>query len=749
MAGAGMALLLAVVLVTHKFQAFPSYKVGDIAEADIRSSQELWLEDLASTQAKREQVMTSVPAVFDSDASLLAEVESDIQQTFARGREILQQYEKRERTKLPSRLDYRKNGTLWREVKGALGDTPRERVLQIFFQEAFSDVLRDKLLNLYREAVQVGVVQSRDSLLRNQQGSIRLHNLKTGEETTQVDIYLIRDVSQARSVLRQHQLEFSELNAADRREVVSYLEEKILPSVVYNMAETDRRRQEAARRVEVVQQHIKPGRVIVRQGDEITPPILNIIGAISERNQPKEVVSRYIGIFLLISMLSYAVWRYFNRFQNRHRKIRNHFVLFSLVLFLSLIVSRLLLGLSDLMSENLAVLALKDSTNIYYSIPFAFGCILITLLVDTNIAILFLVLNSALIGIYTGSIHLTGYVILGGFAAIYAVKQYRDRTAILKAGLIIGVVNIIAATAIDQLIPSATDMNVLMVKVTGGFVGGILAAMFASLLLPVLERLFNITTDIRLLELSNLDSPILRRMAVEAPGTYHHSIIMGTLAETAAEAIGANALLVRVASYYHDIGKIAKPQYFVENQVYVQNKHESLSPHMSCLVIASHVKEGLELADQLGLPNRIRDMIPQHHGNRVMTYFYQKAKSDPRNQDQEIKEEDFRYPGPKPQTKEAALLMIADAVEAASRTLTDPTPAQIQGMVKRLIDNIIADGQFDECDISLKELDLISKSLLKVICGMFHHRIDYPGYDFSKTDSEAATASAAAHSSIQ
>jgi membrane-associated HD superfamily phosphohydrolase len=194
---------------------------------------------------------------------------------------------------------------------------------------------------------------------------------------------------------------------------------------------------------------------------------------------------------------------------------------------------------------------------------------------------------------------------------------------------------------------------------------------------------------------------------------------------------------------------LAKPQYFVENQIYMQNKHESLSPHMSALIIASHVKEGLDMAAQLRLPSRIRDMIPQHHGTRVMTYFYQKAKSDPRIQDQEIQEADFRYAGPKPQSKEAAILMIADAVEAASRTLTDPTPAQIQGMVKRLISTIIADEQLDECDITLKDLDLIAHGFLKVLCGMFHHRIEYPGYDFNKTEPEPDAEEVPAHPGIQ
>jgi putative nucleotidyltransferase with HDIG domain len=261
---------------------------------------------------------------------------------------------------------------------------------------------------------------------------------------------------------------------------------------------------------------------------------------------------------------------------------------------------------------------------------------------------------------------------------------------------------------------------------------GILASALASMLLPALESLFKITTDIRLLELSNLNAPILRRLSVEAPGTYHHSLMVATLAENAAESIGANPLLARVASYYHDVGKVLKPEYFVENQSHGSNVHEELSPSMSCLVISAHVKEGVQMAKDLGLPQRIRDMIPQHHGTRVMSYFYRKAKESVAGENKEILEADFRYPGPKPLSKEAAILMLGDSVEAASRTLTDPDPEQIREMIDRLVEAVIGDGQLDDCDITLREIQLIKESFFKILTGIFHHRIDYPGYDFGR-----------------
>jgi hypothetical protein len=235
-----------------------------------------------------------------------------------------------------------------------------------------------------------------------------------------------------------------------------------------------------------------------------------------------------------------------------------------------------------------------------------------------------------------------------------------------------------------------------------------------------------------LLELSNLNNPILRRMALEAPGTYHHSITVGTLAEAGAESIGANTLLTRVGAYYHDIGKLKHPEYYVENQIFSTNKHEGLSPTMSSLILASHVKDGLAIAKEIGLGPKVSQMIPQHHGTRIMTYFYQKAKENAIEKGQEINEDDFRYPGPRPQFREAAILMLADQVEAAARTLQAPKPSQISSMIQRIFQATIQDGQLDECDITLMELNGVSHAFERVITGMHHHRIEYPGFDFNR-----------------
>ncbi|HQG13984.1 MAG TPA: HDIG domain-containing protein, partial [bacterium] len=241
-------------------------------------------------------------------------------------------------------------------------------------------------------------------------------------------------------------------------------------------------------------------------------------------------------------------------------------------------------------------------------------------------------------------------------------------------------------------------------------------------------------SDIKLLELANLNHPLLRELIVRAPGTYHHSHLVGILGEAAAESIGANPLLVRVGAYYHDIGKLKKPQYFIENSKSGENKHEKISPNMSALVISAHVKDGMELALSSGIPKRIADMIPQHHGTRLMSYFYAKAKEGENPDVEKVDEKDFRYPGPKPQTREAAILMLADTVEASVRALKEKGSARIQQTVERSINDIFAESQLDDCELTLQDLHDIAKAFVRILLGIYHQRIEYPKNEEDKNE---------------
>ena len=582
-----------------------------------------------------------------------------------------------------------------------------------------------------------GVILSRDWLLRYQGRGIVLRDITlsgiSGQDKALNDWMSVRDLSQAKDVLRQNQYELTVVGGEEKKRLISFLDSWLRPNMDFSETATRAREQLAINEVDPVFIQVKRGKIIVRAGDEINSRQASQLEALKSLKQPRRVAGKFVGIFLIMSFFSFFLWQYFLVQEKRERRTRSHYYLLVVVLILSLVITKIFIFLGDLIAGSVRIDQFQDPLHFYFVAPLALGAILVILLGDLDLAVLQSLFFAVVVGLLTGQLSLLVYALTGSIAAIRVLDNYGDRFAIIRGGLIIGSINVLTILALQfYSSPMGFQWMVFGVRAAAGLLSGVFAAMLASLLLPVLESWFDITTDIRLLELSNLNKPILRRLALEAPGTYHHSIIVGTLAEAAAEAIGANAFLVRVGAYYHDIGKLKKPEYYVENQIYSSNKHESLSPSISSLILASHVKDGLAMAEQIKLVPMVRELIPQHHGTRLMTYFYQKAKDAATNKQQGINEDDFRYPGPKPQTKEAAILMLADQVEAAARTLQDPSPGRIRSLIKRLVQSTIQDGQFDECDITMKDLDMISQAFERVITGMHHHRIEYPGFEFNR-----------------
>ncbi len=726
------SLVVAFLLTGFRTQAVPEYELGEIAAQEVRALQDLSYEDGGATARAREAARATVPSVYDFKTDLISNVESEISQSFEAARQILEQNNVPTEGQLEGQLERRVLQALREKIEASIP----HKIMPLLLKYRFGLMLEGQLIQVFDAVSRSGVVDNHSRFLRDQRAGIVLRDLLTSVEQLLPDTYVPRDVLRARNYLSRLQLEITELTSSEREQLAAFLETRIVPTLVLNVEETSARREEAAAAIPAVEIQIKQGKTVVRNGDEITSTVLTQLEALRSLQKPQSVLGRFLGFLLYALIFVYVLWRYFVHHQSRHRAIRSHTVLILLILTSVLCVTRLMTGLADILSERMAIPGFQDPFNLYYAIPFAFGAILVTLLVDTSVSVYFTLTTASLVGLFYGDVYLTVYVVVSSLSGIYSIRQYKDRAAILKAGITIAVVNCIAYFGIDFLRQDWPSLSDATFQISMAFASGILASTLVSILLPALETIFKITTDIRLLELSNLNAPILRKLSVEAPGTYHHSLMVGTLAEAGAEGIGANPLLVRVAAYYHDLGKMLKPEYFVENQIYGVNKHENLSPSMSCLIIASHVKDGLELAKEIGLAERIRDMIPQHHGTRIMTYFYNKAKESLDSKNQEIIETDFRYPGPKPQSKEAAIMMMADSVEAASRTLTNPTPAQIQGMIDRITDAIISDNQFEQCDITLREIDVVKDSFCKILKGIYHRRIDYPGFNFKELDGE-------------
>jgi len=360
-----------------------------------------------------------------------------------------------------------------------------------------------------------------------------------------------------------------------------------------------------------------------------------------------------------------------------------------------------------------------------------FGQIEISLLLSLGSAI-------SLSTISGGNLTVAILFFISGTVSSFLVQDVRRRVEMIKAGFIIGTVQVAILFILEHFVIFAAGRYLVL------FLNGVISSFIVLGLLPIFELLFNTTTNISLLELADVNHPLLQRMILEAPGTYHHSLVVGNLSEAACKAVGANALLARIGAYYHDVGKLEKAGYFSENQNIGASKHDGLSATMSKMVIMNHVKEGAELARRYKLNPRIIDFIVRHHGNSLVYYFYRRALES-LEEDQEIREEGFRYPGPKPNSKETAIVLLADSVEAATRTLTEPAPAKIEEVVHRIINNKFIDGQLDECDLTLKDLEIIAAVFIRILGGIYHSRIPYPEKDLKSENNHKKSAKENSH----
>ncbi len=731
--GVGSAFVLSLLLIDYQFQSLPDYETGDIADRTIEAPSDFTLVDSEATDRIRQESLREVPAVFDLDQRRNTRVETELRSGFAEGRRLIGQFRQRNELEPEAPLSAAQRQELLQELLNVLPPSfNRPPVLAILLRQGFSTDLEGQMVRMLQQAMKPpGVAASRDMLVIYQDRGIVLQNTITGQERLINDWTAIRDQAQAKDLLRQNEYLLTAVGGEDKRQLIDFLDGWVVPNVDFNEADTRAREELAMANEGPVLIQIKRGRTLIRAGDEVTPQHLALLGELKKLEQTRQPIDRFFGIFALASFFLFALWTYFQIEKQKGTRPLKRYSLVALILLFNVALAKVLVFMAGLVAASLALESLQNPLYFEYGIPLAMGSILVILLIDTPTCVLYTLVFSVFASLLTRELAMGIYPLVGGLAALMMLRQYRERSAIVRAGLVIGLANL--GTAVSLLLfDSGFDWVVAGVIAGAALSSGLLSAMFAAILLPVLESLFDITTDVRLLELSDLNKPILRRLAMEAPGTYNHSLVVSNLAEAAAEAIGANALLVRVGAYYHDIGKMLKPEYFVENQHFVANKHENLSPNMSSIILASHVKDGLAMAEEMGLSRKVRDLIPQHHGTKLMTYFYQKAKQSAEGKNVEVNEEDFRYPGPKPQTREAAILMLADQVEAASRTLRDPSPGRIRGMIRRLIQGTIEDRQFDECDITTSDLNLITRAFERFITGKSHQRIEYPGFDFNR-----------------
>jgi cyclic-di-AMP phosphodiesterase PgpH len=446
---------------------------------------------------------------------------------------------------------------------------------------------------------------------------------------------------------------------------------------------------------------------------------------------PLDFNRKLIGLLVLVIAGYLIVWRFVEHRSSSVKLAipkRRAFALAGVSIMVQTAVVRLGLTVADGIAATSTSAPLDDPAIWSLAIPFAAASLLVSMLIDSKVGLMMGVITAVFAGLVApNGEQVTLYALVSCAAAIYGIGGYRERQSVTVAGLVVAGVNLITALVLMAFAPSPLTWKAALMAAGCGVAGGLLTIIFTAGGLPINESLFGILTDIRLLELSNANLPVLRQLALRAPGTNQHSHAVSQLAEDACRAVGANALLAHIGSLYHDIGKVAAPDHFVENQT-GDNPHERLRPTGSAKIIISHVTYGLRLAKEIGLPKQIADFIPQHHGTRILHFFLSKAQAQARN-GEVVDEADFRYPGPKPQFKEPAILMLADSCEAAARSLAHPDPESIRAIVARIFDAIISDGQLDECDLTLRELTQIREAIITSLTAIYHSRIDYPGFN--------------------
>jgi putative nucleotidyltransferase with HDIG domain len=489
----------------------------------------------------------------------------------------------------------------------------------------------------------------------------------------------------------------------------------VIQNEFYDPEATEEMRKQTVENVESVK--LLQGQIIVEEGQLISRDIHRQLGLVGVLDNER-FIQPFVGLAFLIFLLLASLYYYFYNLEEKKEMKHTHLMQFSLIFLLSILIMKVI-----------SLIDVLEYADLFYIFPAAMGAMLIRILINENLAVLVTIITAICGSIIfnegvSGSIHMTVgiYILCSGLAGIMFMSNNHHHSKIFMGGLFVAVVNVIVIFSLSFIRNEQYDFKEIGVTIIIALMSGILSAVLTIGLLPFFEAGFGILSSMSLIELSNPNHPLLKKILTEAPGTYHHSIMVANLAESACEAIGANGLLARVGCYYHDIGKTIRPKYFIENQMNMENPHDRLPPEASKNIIMSHVKDGAELLKKHRLPKEIVDIAEQHHGTTLLKFFYYKVKQS----GEDVTEEEYRYPGPKAQTKESAIVGVADSVEAAVRSMSQPTPEQIEELVRKIISDRLQDNQFNECDLTLKELEKVTNSLCESLKGIFHSRIEYP-----------------------
>lgn len=693
-------LLLLSLLAGANFEAVQRvYVAGQVAENDVIADRDILVEDSQATKARRKQVQLLQPPVYDLSLEPYSMFQSRIV-------EILRS--------LNSGGEHRPGheGPLLRLTEELTPAVADEVLPELALPEVQAYLLK-KLLPQIRERLAEGLVGDVRSARVGRSGVI-IRNLDANTEILRPDVTSLPDVQSFLAEISSQIRQAPSLNPQSRRAINILLSATVPASLTLNREATQKRGAAVISTVEPVYYQIQKGELVLRKGERVSREQQIKLQTLYNSASDPMRWGTAAGAFICALLLSVGFFVAPSGKPGTPIR-RKDILLISLVLLLFCAGAKgvYLLGL------RMDSVSLLNAFAVGFPVAGAVGLVAMVF-AARRYCTMGLLLSFLCMLMFQADFSFFIYHFMGGMLATWLVTSAQSRQDVVWSviPLAIGQTLIWLGTAfLAQTAPSELPVQLAAVAV-----GSLLSLILLFAVSPVLELTFGYSTRFRLMELMSLEQPLMQELMVTIPGTYHHSLVVANMVEAGAKAIGANSLLCKVAALYHDVGKLSYPEYFIENQFGGPNKHDKLAPSMSALILLSHVKKGTELAERYNLGQEITDIIRQHHGTRLIRFFYQKAL----NLGEKPRESDFSYPGPRPQTKEAAILMLADSVEASSRTLTDPTPARIKSHIDAIVKGIFSEGQLDESELTFKDLHYLSENFQRILTGIFHQRIAYP-----------------------
>lgn len=718
-------------LIFFQIHAPYNFQVGDIASTEVVSPLSFEMVDEVSTEEKRLRAEYSIPTVYDYDVSVFDRLQQGVSRGFRNmrgyGREI-----KWPRKGYASEVKVREFFTRKMQFEKDLSVPVPDYLFEWLVDGHFSPSIEGALVSNLRIWFDKRIADSPERFIPSHQKEVVARTVN--KNNTGKEFYIskndILDIQNPEPFILYDRKSLEHFSEGDKVNLLYFARSLLIPNLTLNKQETASRKQSARDAILPVNISMKRNQTILNKGAAVQPFHMAVLKQIEtlQSDRKKDLMALAMALLLFLSIFVFA--SYIRRFSaNRVRVEFKDLTVMMLIATSVILITKVFLFLAD------ATLLAKFGSSLtplvfLFAVPAAAGPMLVGLLIQSGEVVwLFTAFLAICLGVMEDfNLPWMLVTLVGGIAAARGVYSCKKRDDIYVAGLRTGLINaflivfVLAITRADQEIVNRE----IAFAAFAGFLSGIVSSFLALMFVPLLENIFHYTTDVKLLELSNLNHPLLKTMIVKAPGTYHHSMLVGSMVEAAAEEIGANPLLGKVMCYYHDIGKMEHSNYFIENQKQGQNPHDHISPFMSKTLLIAHVKDGVEMGMNHKLGKPIIDGIIQHHGTTLISYFYNKALDMKNDEDAEFSEDEFRYPGPKPQFSESALCMLADSIEAASRSLDDPSPQRLQNIVRNIIQRKFSDGQLDECNLSLKDITKIENAFIRILLGIYHQRIDYP-----------------------